>query len=239
MQRKAQEKLMMANERFKVTERVNEKKELVTGKIEETQDKARNAAAEKATGLIRQECKQSAATFGLLEPYVLTRLAVFSFISSLSDKLDMVTMVVVDGLDNSLDLPGFLAAPLEVMVRETVEDIKHETTAGIESFIVKEEEWQPTIRVEDLTCWGQFRGWFLYHWCPYDHSIGYQMVDPVYVTIKLCAAIPFFGTQALVYGCLFLLHDKRDDYQMVKFILDFKGMQALTLGIMGVLIGVS
>ena len=196
----------MANERFKVTERVNEKKELVTGKIEETQDKARNAAAEKATGLI-------------------------------SDKLDMVTMVVVDGLDNSLDLPGFLAQPLEIMVRETVEDIKHETTAGIESFIVKEEEWQPTIRVEDLNCWGKFRGWVLYHWCPYDHAIGYQMVDPVYVMMKLCAALPFFGTQALFYAFLFMLHDKRDDYQMVKYILDFKGMQALTLGIMGVLIG--
>ena len=28
-----------------------------------------------------------------------------------SDKLDLVTKVVVDGLDNSLDLPGFLTEP--------------------------------------------------------------------------------------------------------------------------------
>ena len=152
-------------------------------------------------------------------------------------KLDMVTMVVVEGLDNSLDLPGFLAVPLETMVRETVEDIKHETTAGIESLLVKEEEWEPTIKVEDLGCLGRMRGWILYHWCPYDHAIGYQMVDPVYITIKLLALIPFFGTQALIYGCLFMLHDKRDDYQMVKFILDFKGMQAITLGIAGTLLG--
>jgi hypothetical protein len=157
--------------------------------------------------------------------------------SVVNGKLDMVTMVVVEGLDNSLDLPGFLAVPLETMVRETVEDVKHETTAGIESFIVKEEEWEPTIKVEDLSCWGRMRGWILYHWCPYDHAIGYQMVDPVYVTIKLLALIPFFGTQALIYGFLFILHDKSDDYQMVKFILDFKGMQALTLGIAGTLVG--
>ena len=37
-----------------------------------------------------------------------------------SDKLDLVTKVVVDGLDNSLDLPGFLTEPLESMVYEFV-----------------------------------------------------------------------------------------------------------------------
>ena len=58
--------------------------------------------------------------------------------------------------------------------------------------------------------------WILYHWCPYDHAIGYQLVDPVYITIKLLALIPFFGTQALIYGILFMLHDKNDDYQMVR-----------------------
>eukprot|EP01044_Picomonas_judraskeda_P012633 COSAG03_NODE_1829_length_3462_cov_17.521855_3_plen_236_part_00 len=71
--------------------------------------------------------------------------------------------------------------------------------------------------------------WILYHWCPYDHAIGYQLVDPVYITIKLLALIPFFGTQALIYGILFMLHDKKDDYQMVKFILDFKGCASLAL----------
>ena len=75
-----------------------------------------------------------------------------------STKLDMVTTVVVEGLDNSLDLPGFLSVPLATLVRETVEDVKHETTAGIESLLVKEEEWEPTIRVEDLGCLGRARG---------------------------------------------------------------------------------
>ena len=100
-------------------------------------------------------------------------------------------------------------------MRDIVEDVKLETAAGIQSFMAKEEEWTPTVDVADLGCLGRCRGWLLYHWAPYDHAIGWQMTDPVYITMKVLAALPFFGTQALVYLFLFLLHDKRDDYQMV------------------------
>lgn len=43
----------------------------------------------------------------------------------------------------------------------------------------------------------------------------------------------------LFHGVIFLLIDKSDEYQLCQFILGFKGLQAITVGIMGLCIGSS
>ena len=152
-----------------------------------------------------------------------------------NSRMDMVAEIVVRKLNNSLDLPEFLAKPLENMVVDLIEDIKYETAAGVETFIVKEQEGGPTVDVADVGCLGRARGFILYHWSPYDHAIGHQLADPVYLFLKLLCILP--GMAGPVHLLIFALLDKRDDYSMVKFILDFKGLQALTLGIGAVLLG--
>jgi hypothetical protein len=72
--------------------------------------------------------------------------------------------------------------------------------------------------------------------CPYDHAIGYSLTDPVYILMKICALVPYLVRNLtfvsdklrmnapnnvamslfLFYLIIFLMHDKRDDYQMVK-----------------------
>jgi len=50
-------------------------------------------------------------------------------------------------------------------------------------------------------------------------------------------AIPLFGVQTAVFLFDFLLRDKTDEFQLVDFILSFKGSQFITVGIIGSLLG--
>lgn len=53
----------------------------------------------------------------------------------------------------------------------------------------------------------------------------------------LPALVPSYGAQAIVFFFHFLLIDKNDEFQLVKFILDFKKMHFFSIGFFGSLLG--
>jgi len=75
------------------------------------------------------------------------------------------------------------------------------------------------------------RAFFRYHLFPYDRTIWRQFRDPVFWAFTLFSAVPVHGISPFVFFCIFLLIDKSDEWQLLQFILSFKGMQFITQGI--------
>lgn len=70
-----------------------------------------------------------------------------------------------------------------------------------------------------------------------DRSIWYQMRTFSWWFFFLLKLIPFYGIQSFCYLFAFLCIDKRDEFQLVNYILVFKRMQFLTIGGIGTVIG--
>lgn len=57
------------------------------------------------------------------------------------------------------------------------------------------------------------------------------------VAFTLVALLPVYGVSPCVFLIIFLLIDKTDEFQLVSFILQFKGFQFLTQGVLRSLVG--
>ena len=74
-----------------------------------------------------------------------------------------------------------------------------------------------------------------YSWDPYDT----QGSGPLGRILRLLTSLPpVFFASYLICAVMFVLMDKTDEHQLTKFILDFKGMQAISTGLLYALIGI-
>lgn len=76
-----------------------------------------------------------------------------------------------------------------------------------------------------------FRAFFRYHVYPFDKGIWRVLRDPVWWIFTLLSIVPLHSISPLSFGFLFLIIDKSDEFQLVQFILSFKGRQFITQGI--------
>jgi len=83
----------------------------------------------------------------------------------------------------------------------------------------------------------RLRAAILYTLYPYDKSIWGQLRMPLFYVLLLLQLCPLYGVQPLFFLALFLLRDKGDEFQLVSYILEFKGLQFVTLGAMCGLLG--
>jgi len=72
---------------------------------------------------------------------------------------------------------------------------------------------------------------------PYDRTIWWQVSDPIWLIFFLLPLIPWAAVVPTVFLVIFILIDKRDEFQLVQFILRFKGVQFITHGVIRNLIG--
>eukprot|EP00927_Polykrikos_kofoidii_P017570 TRINITY_DN18018_c0_g1_i1.p1 TRINITY_DN18018_c0_g1~~TRINITY_DN18018_c0_g1_i1.p1 ORF type:complete len:461 (-),score=76.10 TRINITY_DN18018_c0_g1_i1:121-1503(-) len=79
--------------------------------------------------------------------------------------------------------------------------------------------------------------WLRYHLYPYDRGFWAQRRDPFFVFVKLLSLIPFWGVLPALYLFNFLIIDRGDTNQLVQFILNFKGTQFVTLGVIRCMVG--
>lgn len=76
----------------------------------------------------------------------------------------------------------------------------------------------------------------LYALYPYDRSVWGQLRMPLFYPLLLLCVCPVYGVQPVAFFLLFLLRDKGDEFQLVQFILEFKGLQFVTVGALSGLI---
>jgi len=78
---------------------------------------------------------------------------------------------------------------------------------------------------------------FRYHIFPNDKAIWGKLRDPFWIIFTLISLIPVAGICPLIFLFIFLIIDKRDEFQLIAFILQFKGTQFLSHGIIRTLVG--
>ncbi|CAD8052863.1 unnamed protein product [Paramecium primaurelia] len=85
--------------------------------------------------------------------------------------------------------------------------------------------------------WFWFKVWYLYVTQPFDKSIFEQLHWYSWWLVFIVQLIPFYGIQAFIYVFVFLFIDKQDEYQLIRFILAFKSMQFISIGLIGTMVG--
>ena len=156
--------------------------------------------------------------------------------------VEKIATGIISRIDNQLNLPEFMAE----MVKEVVDDVTRGIKANALGIVdqklaqtlglAEEDELDEDEGSIQLGCCSKVRAAILYHWMPYDHKIGYMLSDPKWLFLKVLGAIP--GGFSFVFQLfIFSLVDRNDEYQLVRMLLDFKALQAITLGIVSLLSG--
>ncbi len=96
--------------------------------------------------------------------------------------------------------------------------------------------WSPGDALPNPYAW--FRAKVLYSTQPADATIWKVTTDPICATILVIKLCPLYGVNVLIFALLFLFIDKRDEYQLVRFILSFKGFQFISAVLMAAKTGI-
>lgn len=72
---------------------------------------------------------------------------------------------------------------------------------------------------------------------PYDRNVWRLIRDPFWWFFNLVSLVPRYAIAQIYYCLLFFVIDKGDEYQLVRFISDFKSLQFVNLGFLSAMIG--
>lgn len=72
---------------------------------------------------------------------------------------------------------------------------------------------------------------------PYDRNIWRKIRNPFWWTFVILSIVPKYGIAAMSFTFLFLLIDRGDEFQLQEFILNFKGVQFISLGLASICVG--
>eukprot|EP01016_Furgasonia_blochmanni_P003996 TRINITY_DN11557_c0_g2_i1.p1 TRINITY_DN11557_c0_g2~~TRINITY_DN11557_c0_g2_i1.p1 ORF type:complete len:636 (+),score=95.96 TRINITY_DN11557_c0_g2_i1:66-1973(+) len=137
------------------------------------------------------------------------------------------------------DMPESLRTWVDDMVDELWPEIENEIILSMREEAMKTYVELPPNR--DVFClfypWVWLRNWYLYTVDPYDFTIWRQMKWFSWWLILAVSLVPYYGVQTICFFIYFIMIDKSDEYQLVKFILSFKRLQFFTFGCLNGILG--
>ena len=125
-----------------------------------------------------------------------------------------------------------LVTEIEITLADTVEVAIQGTDASIKELI--EADPRPCCRPNPCA-WA--RANILYTLFPHDQSVWEQMRSPAWWFLKILSVFPYYFVAMSVWFVLWLLRSKRDQYQLVSFIVSLKQAHFIAYGMMGSLMG--
>mmetsp|Transcript_68718 Transcript_68718/g.154464 ORF Transcript_68718/g.154464 Transcript_68718/m.154464 type:complete len:548 (-) Transcript_68718:29-1672(-) len=145
--------------------------------------------------------------------------------------VDKAPGIVKTRLDDP-DMPRLVAHGKDRLIDAVWVDVREEVLWEVAVLLDKQTD-DPALQDEasGIDC---IRAFFRYHMFPFDKGFWGKLRDPWFVLIKLIAAVPLAGVSPLMFLWVFLMIDKGDEFQLIQFILSFKGMQFLSQGIIRV-----
>jgi len=127
---------------------------------------------------------------------------------------------------------------------EVWNDIQIEIESSIKDAVVVDQEEvpeeYPTARGCLCCLFLWMRSWVLFHYLPYNRSIYGKLADPIYVLMTLSTFLPVFGIRVFFFSAILLMllfPGPPDEYQLINFILIFKGTLFFTVGVAMMFIG--
>jgi hypothetical protein len=207
----------------------------------------RAASISSRTQQVAQDAHGKAKQY-MAEKKVEMETKMYEVVDKAVDKAVDKTMRVVKTQLIDPDMPKFVQESIDALVDDFTPDVKSEVTGQVRGTLmskVQRERFDKIAKEDDETrkqrhvcCLlpHMFRGRILYALQPYDRSFWQQLRDPLWWVLRVLAVTPVIGVQPLMFALFFMLKDKKDEYQLTQFILDFRGMQFLTMGLMGSMI---
>jgi hypothetical protein len=138
------------------------------------------------------------------------------------------------------DMPKALQRAIDGMVDDTKPHVRDVIVSEVTTKYLRKEVEDPRLAAPPLPWCGNpfmiLRAWVLYSLFPYDKTIWSQLRNPAYYFLMLLACFPVMGVAEVFWTVVFLLKDKRDEYQLVDYIIAFKVAQFIA-GALAVLSG--
>jgi hypothetical protein len=140
--------------------------------------------------------------------------------------LDKTTDVIKTSLTADPDMPN----PVRKVMRSTVDgvmpDVREEVLGTVVAKIRTKaaiDEGAPLRCCPNPLAW--FRAWVLYTLFPHDRSVWRKIKNPWFWVLTAVSLVPRYGVQQLYFLMIIAFKDKRDEFQLVQYILAFKGFQ--------------
>lgn len=146
--------------------------------------------------------------------------------------VDTLPQVMKDAAEDP-EMPRIVSKAKDKVIDVAWPDVKEEIMWNVAVNLehgekAQEEQGQASDRV---------RAFFRYHLFPFDRSVWRKLKDPVFIIFTLASLIPWAGMTPLIFLFIFIIIEHQDEYQLVVFILQFKGTQFLSHGVIKTLIG--
>ena len=77
------------------------------------------------------------------------------------------------------------------------------------------------------SCCNAVTAWYRYHVEPFDKTIWGKLRDPVWLILFVLNLVPYLGFQTILYTIKFILIERKDDFQCINYIENFKSLQAV------------
>jgi len=173
--------------------------------------------------------------------------------------LDRSSVTVMRMATSERDLPGPVARVYRAAVASVWPDVRQELKDGLQGMVLKRAldddddgaagtssggsgNSTTTSRVVGASglapCWHprRWRAFVLHHYLPHDKGFWTKLRrDPVWLCLMLVTLVPVYGVRVAFHAVLLMLlacggSGQLDHYQLVKFVLSFKGTQFLSGG---------
>eukprot|EP00746_Dinoflagellata_sp_MGD_P140548 gnl/MRDRNA2_/MRDRNA2_73791_c0_seq1.p1 gnl/MRDRNA2_/MRDRNA2_73791_c0~~gnl/MRDRNA2_/MRDRNA2_73791_c0_seq1.p1 ORF type:complete len:414 (+),score=69.61 gnl/MRDRNA2_/MRDRNA2_73791_c0_seq1:63-1304(+) len=151
---------------------------------------------------------------------------------TISKKLDDMPGIIKKKSDDPL-MPDCVRQRQNYVIDAVCQDIKEEIMWELTAAMDKAKD--ENVELDNPPCC--LIAFWRYHLFPVDKTFWGTIRDPWWIFFKIISAIPLCGVAPACHFFIFLIIDKSDEYQLIFFILRFKGMQFLTLGILRAFIG--
>lgn len=132
------------------------------------------------------------------------------------------------------DMPRVVSRGKDRAVDAMWPDIKHEIMWELAVLIDKEDSDKKDEEEAGPDC---IRAFFRYHLYPNDKTFWGKIRDPVWVLFTLISLVPVSGLCPIIFFLIFVILDKADEYQLIFYILTFKGTQFLSHGVIRTIMG--
>jgi hypothetical protein len=221
-----------------ITEKANEvapvKTAAMSAKLNAAQNVARNAASsitEKANEKIK-EVKEAGGNFAVEKLHNLT--------ASLRQRIEPK---LCDALGSDPDMPGPVKQGINVIVDEIMDEVEVAVNDMVEAKIKGTTSMMKnkmTAEPYPCCCPNPFlwlRALVLYTLFPHDKSIWANLRSPLWWLIKIISIFPYYYINTIFWVVVWLIKSKRDEYQLVNFIVELKKAHFISYGVLGSLIG--
>lgn len=159
--------------------------------------------------------------------------SIFNKLDGLFESAMSVVLIKTKEAADDPYMPRFVKGWVDAIIDSVWPDVKCEVRDAVITGI----RTDVTIFHGEPTCCGNPIAFVRYTLYPYDRNIWRKIRDPVWWLLMLLYCFPRYAVSQFFFGLTFLFIDHEDEYQLEQYILSFKSIQFVSLGILSTMVG--